>query len=353
MTDLNPSRPPVSVLMAVHNGQRHLRQAMRGVLGQTMADFEFVVVDDRSTDATAAILDGFADGRIIRVNNLSHLGLTRSLNRGAAVCGAPLVARIDADDVCEPTRLAEQLALMRSRPELAAAATWTTEVDDDGVATGRCEPCGEHAYVAWEFFRRSVFYHPTVMMRADALRAVGGYDESMPFAQDYDLFSRLVTSGRELAILERPLVQYRRGAGSITQTRRAEQAALAGRVRERYQRHWLGEAVPAAAAVAAAAFMGWGEFDWSAAALALPLLRLQYRAVRPAAGERAGRAIDESLLAALRRRADAALAESPWAAARVAALAMSLPQQRFERAWWGTMLKSARAGLGRWRRGIA
>ena len=241
---------------------------------------------------------------------------------------------------------------MRQRPELAAASTWTIEIDDEGVEIGRNEPCGEPAYVAWEFFRRSNFYHPTVIMRADAFAAVGVYDETMPHAEDYDLFARMVMAGMKLAVLERHLLSYRRGSGSITQVLRGSQVAFASGVRERYHKHWLHDAPDAASLQTAAAFMGWKPFDWATLEVALPLLRAQRNHVWPAANARARAAIDRTLLDAVRRRADEALRDTPSAAARLARFAMTLPGQRTRRLWWNLLTRAGAARFGRWRRGM-
>jgi len=124
--------PTVSVLMAVYNGEAFLRETVESVFAQSMADFEFVIVDDASTDATPAILDSFDDARIVRLRNATNLYLHPSLHNGLAVCRAPYIARIDADDLCEPKRLERQVAFLESRPNLAGCATWTTEIDHAG-----------------------------------------------------------------------------------------------------------------------------------------------------------------------------------------------------------------------------
>ena len=92
--------PLVSVLMAVRNAARHLPEAIDSVLAQTLTDFEFVIVDDGSTDDTARIIEAYDDPRIVRVTNAGHPGLSAALNFGATQCRAPLLARMDGDDIC-------------------------------------------------------------------------------------------------------------------------------------------------------------------------------------------------------------------------------------------------------------
>src|SRR5579864_8737730 len=124
--------PKVSVLLAVHDGEPYVHEAVRGVLKQTFREFEFLVVDDASTDNTVAIVDSFADPRIRILRNEHNLGQVPSLNRGLLEARGEYVARIDADDVSLPRRLERQVALLDAQPEVALVGAWMSLVDDSG-----------------------------------------------------------------------------------------------------------------------------------------------------------------------------------------------------------------------------
>src|SRR4029077_17839079 len=115
--------PAVSVLMGVWNGAPRVREAVGSVLGQTLVDLELIVVDDGSADGTPAILDSFGDSRL-RIERRARGGLTSALNRALALARAPLLARLDADDVALPERLARQVAYLDAHPD--GGLLWTT-----------------------------------------------------------------------------------------------------------------------------------------------------------------------------------------------------------------------------------
>src|SRR5258705_775698 len=115
----SPPSPQVSVLLPVWNGERHLAAAIESVLGQSFTDFELLIVDDGSTDGSAALIRRYGDERIRLFENEKNLGVTRSLNLGLAQARGRYVARMDADDLSAPERLARQVAFLDSHPEVA------------------------------------------------------------------------------------------------------------------------------------------------------------------------------------------------------------------------------------------
>jgi hypothetical protein len=212
-----PAVPRVTVLMTVYNGQRHLREAVDSVLGQSFRDFELVVVDDGSTDDTAEVLGAITDPRVRLTRNGANLGLTRSLNRGLTLARAELIARHDADDVSEPERLARQIAFLDAHPDVAMAGAWYRKIDEDGASLGDRMLPADHDRIRWALHFYCPFVHSAVVFRASAVRAVGGYDEQFSYAQDYDLWSRLAAA-YHVANLAEPLVRYRVGATTLTAT---------------------------------------------------------------------------------------------------------------------------------------
>lgn len=209
--------PHVTVLVAVHNGERHLRASIQSVLAQTFEDFELLVVDDASTDGTREILDAFAEPRMRILTNTQNLGLTRSLNRGLREARGRYVARQDADDLSDPPRLARQVALLESRPELALVASQYRRIDDSGEVESAREVPTEAIDIRWRLLFLNAFTHSSVTFRRDVVLALGGYDERYSYAQDYDLWSR-IAAAHEVAALPESLVRYRRTADSMTAT---------------------------------------------------------------------------------------------------------------------------------------
>ena len=192
--------PKVTVLMAVHNGVRYLRQSVESILRQTLADFEFLIVDDGSTDGSRDILLSYADDRRVRlVENPSNLGLTRSLNRGLSLARGALVARQDADDVSHPDRLARQAAFLDAHPDTALVGTQVRHIGQDGRVFPA--PGWEKALtgdgIRWQLMFDSPFVHSTVLFRRDVVWGrLGGYDESFRTSQDYELWTRVAAENR-------------------------------------------------------------------------------------------------------------------------------------------------------------
>jgi hypothetical protein len=220
--------PLISVIMAVYNGERYLREAVDSVLGQTWTDLELIVIDDGSTDGTAAMLAGYADSRIRVSRNPANLGLTQSLNRGLSLAGGEFVARLDADDISLPPRLERQVAFLREHPEVVMVGSDVGWISADGADLGihSRQPYSDAA-IRWVMLLQNAFWHSSVMLRRRALTEGGlAYDETLRYAQDYDLWSRVLRYGQG-ANLADELVQMRNHAGQITQTRYEEQQATA------------------------------------------------------------------------------------------------------------------------------
>lgn len=211
------SAPAVTVLMAVRNGERFLRETIDSILNQHFDDFEFLVVDDASTDGTQAILRSYRDPRIRVLVNEQHLGLSRSLNRGIGEARGRYIARTDADDISEPERLARQVQLLDGRPDIALVGSCYTIIDEEGRETGRrWVPCDQHE-IRWMLQFCNAFAHSAVMLRRQVLNTVGHYDESLAYAMDYDLWLRIAARGR-VGNLNEFLLRWRTSPASLTST---------------------------------------------------------------------------------------------------------------------------------------
>jgi len=211
---------PVSVVLAVHNGRPYLTEAIDSVLAQTFAEFELIVVDDASTDDTWELLEGYAarEQRIVLLRNEVNIGQTRSLNRGLDAAGGRYVARMDADDVALPERLAAQVAFLDHHAEVGVLGTAGRFIDEVGRNWGLFRPPETDLQIRWYMMLENAFAHPTVMLRSDVLNRAGlRYDPSFRVSQDYDLWSRLLRFTRA-ANLRAPLLKYRLHSRSMTHT---------------------------------------------------------------------------------------------------------------------------------------
>ncbi len=212
--------PAVSVVMSVYNGARYLREALDSVLAQTFTDFEAVCIDDGSTDETPAILAEAAerDGRV-RVISQENQGLIAALNRGCREARAPLIARMDDDDVCHPERFERQLAFLDAHPEVGVLGTVAAYIDAGGELTGgrwpRWSPAGANG---WKTLFRTNVCHPTVVMRRAVLETLsddaGPYRAGALHGEDYELWTRALFATR-IANLPEALLTRRKHDGTI------------------------------------------------------------------------------------------------------------------------------------------
>ena len=209
--------PRVSVVMPVRNGERFLREALDSTLGQTLAELELIVVDDGSTDATPEILAAAAgrDPRV-RVQRQQPGGLTVAINAGCALAQAPLIARMDADDVMLPDRLERQAAYLDDHGDIALLGGGIVLVDEAGNEIDR-----EPGRPQLDFLVRNELTHATVMMRADAFRALGGY--RLDQSEDYDLWLRF-DERYGVAALADFAIHYRLHPGQFSVTALERQA---------------------------------------------------------------------------------------------------------------------------------
>ena len=236
----------VSVLMPVYNAERFVAETVDSVLNQTFRDFEFVVINDGSTDRSLEILQGYAkrDARI-RLISRPNTGYVVALNEGLDVARGEFVARIDADDLSDPKRLELQVARMRAEPELVALGTCAWAMDEHGNMLGDYSNPLTHEQIEAEHLKgNSSIHHPSVMMRPGAVRKVGGYRKELMPCEDFDLWIRLGEVGR-LANLPERLITKRLFAGSAVASNITRQRGLVQRIlTDTWQRrHLPGEPV--------------------------------------------------------------------------------------------------------------
>lgn len=210
--------------MAVYNAERHLDESVASIRSQSWGALELIVVDDGSADATAAILERHrrADHRV-HVVRCPHQGLTPSLNAGCALARGELIARMDGDDVALPDRLERQLAFLKRHPTVAAVGGAYIRISPSGDVVGQTALPTSPAAIAETLPRANCMLHPAVVMRAAALRAVGGYRAAFLHAEDYDLWLRM-GERFDLANLTEPVLQYRLHGGQLSAQHVVQQA---------------------------------------------------------------------------------------------------------------------------------
>lgn len=209
----------VDVLIPVYNAGKTVRQTLDSVRSQTMADFRVIVIDDGSTDNSAAVLAEMAarDSRI-EVHRQPNSGIVDALNVGLRRCTAEFIARLDGDDLCFPNRLEVQLDYLRGHPGVVAVGAAARHIDADGVPLSTVARMGDPELANPYYVPSSEPYiiHPFLMVRRAAIEAVGGY-RYVYHAEDTDLYWRLRNRGR-LVNLQEILGDYRMHAESISGT---------------------------------------------------------------------------------------------------------------------------------------
>lgn len=208
--------------MSVLDGERYLAAAIESILCQSLTEFEFVIVDDGSTDGTADILARQGDARVRVITLPENRGLTAALNHGLQHCRGGYVARQDSDDVSCGERLRRQAAFLEAHPEVAAVGTWGLQIDEDGHRIGVLKKQVRPDDLRAGLERENEFLHGSLMFRKAALEAVGGYRSYFRYAQDYDLTLRL-SEKFDLANLPEPLYQKRHAQQAVSIRHAAEQ----------------------------------------------------------------------------------------------------------------------------------
>ena len=209
--------------MAAYNGGPYLQQSIDSILQQTFRDFEFVIVDDASTDDTPSIIRSYPDKRIIAVTNNVNLGLTKSLNVGIRHCRGHYLARMDADDRMHPRRLEQQLEFMDRHTDIDVLGCRVCAFPDTVITDGFQRYLDwinrslTHAAIVADLFRESPLAHPSVMIRWEALDKTGGY-RAFDGPEDYDLWLRMARHGARFAKLDACLLDWRVSAASLSRT---------------------------------------------------------------------------------------------------------------------------------------
>jgi len=216
--------PSVSILLPVRNEEFHLPAALDSLFRQSLKDWELIAVDDGSTDSTPAILERAArrDPRVRRIRSDGR-GLVAALNAGLEACRAPLLARMDGDDLSHPRRLELQAAFLEENPDVGLAACGFRHFPRSGLGAGMVayetwqNSLSDHGRIMRDLFVESPFVHPSVMFRREQALSLGGYRD-MGWAEDYDLWLRMAAAGTRFARLAQTLFFWRERPERATRT---------------------------------------------------------------------------------------------------------------------------------------
>jgi glycosyltransferase involved in cell wall biosynthesis len=222
----------VTVLMPVYNGACFLREAIDSILCQTYSRFEFLIINDGSTDDSEQIIRSYTDNRIRLVNNEKNLGLIKSLNKGIKLLETKYIARADADDICLPTRLEKQVSFMEQNPEIGLCGTWFDNFDNKSIRGG-ARYSSVDSQIKLKHMYQIHLSHGTAMFRTEILKYHNlQFDSEYEHAEDYDLFDRVGTVTR-LANIPEVLYHVRQHENSVSKLFAVTQRKNSLRVRER------------------------------------------------------------------------------------------------------------------------
>ena len=308
-----PGSPAISVLMPAHNAERYVRQSIQSVLAQSFEDFELLVVDDGSTDRTAAILDSIHDRRLRVLTNPVNLGIVGSLNRAMAAARGRIIARIDGDDFCQPTRFTRQHSFLEANPRTLIVGSEMSVLEGGRIRFSRQLADPDPQILRWMLHVSNPIGHSSMMFRAEAVDRLGVYlREEFKYAEDFDFSHRVLRHG-DISVVPEYLVIYRVHDQNVTRTRRAEMTARTAGVLSGVYGALLG-----------------GERDAEAALMARHLI--------------AGAALPDGAAARQLGGFLSDLVDGFCAAHALDAARRDTVRRHAGRLWWGTLRASLRAG---------
>lgn len=211
----------VSFLISVYNGECYIEDCLQSVFNQTFSDYELIVVNDCSTDSTQILIQRYKDKRVKLINNPTNYGLTKSLNIGLKFCQGSYIARLDADDIASPHRIARQFQFMEKNKHVGVLGTNVDIIDTRSKRVNKrlnLHPkCDHHINCIWTSYFDSPLWHSTAFMRKSALCKVKlKYDEDLRTSQDYKLWLDCISKDIKISNLREKLVDYRVSTNSIS-----------------------------------------------------------------------------------------------------------------------------------------
>jgi len=229
--------------MSVYNGSSYLKESIESILNQSFTDFEFIIINDCSTDDSENIIAEYAaqDRRVKLYNNQANIGLTKSLNIALNKAQGKYIARQDADDISTGDRFAKQVPVLEQEPEVVLVSCNLDIIDSQGnFITTEKRSC-DSFWIPWYLiFYNCIGGHSQVIFRKDRAIALGGYCEDYIYSQDYEFWCRLVKTGK-MVILPEVLLKRRNHAEGITFTKRSKQLDYAFNISSRNLKYLINE----------------------------------------------------------------------------------------------------------------
>ncbi|MGA1870993.1 MAG: glycosyltransferase family 2 protein [bacterium] len=205
----------MTVLMSIYNAEKYVRESIDSILKQTLPDFEFLIINDGSVDRTEEILYTYDDPRIRIINNERNIGLTKSLNKGLQLARGEYIARMDAGDISHQDRLFYQYKFLQENTQFGLVGTSFYRISDSGNIMNKVIAGSDSHQLKNALLKNNCICHGASMFRKDICIKVGGYNERLKFAQDYDLFSKIAMVSK-ISNLERILYKWRFSFSSLT-----------------------------------------------------------------------------------------------------------------------------------------
>lgn len=208
------NKPKVTVLMSVYNGGKKLKDAIDSILEQSFFNFEFVIINDCSTDKSRELILNYRDNRINFIENDINLGLTMSLNKGLKIAKGEYIARIDSDDISDLERLEKQVKYLDENEQISVVGSWA--IVDEKTNKWEAKMPKTHDEILGSIFFGNSLVHPSVMIRKKAIFDVGLYNEEFKYAQDYELWFRLLGNNYKLSNIPESLIIYNLNSNSVS-----------------------------------------------------------------------------------------------------------------------------------------
>jgi glycosyltransferase involved in cell wall biosynthesis len=231
--------PTISIVMPFYNGEKYLKEAIESILKQTFTDFELILINDGSTDASEEIAGGFSDKRIVYLDNGKNLGLAASFNTGIDYARGAYIARMDADDVSLPDRFERQFSYLEKKSHIGIIGSGIILINELGEKIATHKRPKTHVEIKFGSLFSSPMYHPTIMGRTGIFKS-HHYSETFSNSEDYELWSRLLfQTDVKFANLARPVLKYRVYPQSFTQSLNLDRRALSAHNTVRNVSHYI------------------------------------------------------------------------------------------------------------------
>jgi glycosyltransferase involved in cell wall biosynthesis len=226
------NQPEISTIMAVYNSEKFLSEAIESILNQTFKDFEFIIINDCSTDNSLKIIKEYQkkDNRIILINNKKNVGLTKSLNIGLKEAKGKYIARMDADDISFFERFQVQYDFLEKNKDINLLGAGIIMISSDGREIVKVYGINNQRKLYNRLEKKNCLNHPVIMFRNEGYF----YREKFIYAQDYDLYLRLLSRNKNIFCLEKPLLKYRINPEAISFSKRIKQTLFSKKANEFY-----------------------------------------------------------------------------------------------------------------------